>query len=62
MDHLDSNASLIVSSSFKWGRTEFGGFHGSTKDGNLESIGVYVKPITTLNNPAGKVKEERSMS
>ncbi|CAL5337954.1 unnamed protein product [Camellia sinensis] len=41
---------------------QFGGFHGSTKCGELESIGVYVKPITTLNNPAGKVKEERLMS
>ncbi|KAI8011050.1 Protein RESTRICTED TEV MOVEMENT 1 [Camellia lanceoleosa] len=41
---------------------QFGGFHGSTRDGHLESIGVYVKPITTLNNPAGKVKEERLMS
>ncbi|KAL7220797.1 hypothetical protein ACSBR2_013649 [Camellia fascicularis] len=41
---------------------QFGGFHGSIKDGSLESIGVYVKPITTLNKPAGKVKEERWMS
>ncbi|KAF5950821.1 hypothetical protein HYC85_012814 [Camellia sinensis] len=41
---------------------QFGGFHGSTKCGELESIGVYVKPITTLNNPAGKVKEQRLMS
>ncbi|CAL5393440.1 unnamed protein product [Camellia sinensis] len=28
----------------------FGGFHGSTKDGLLESIGVYVKPLETLSD------------
>ncbi|CAL5337957.1 unnamed protein product [Camellia sinensis] len=28
----------------------FGGFHRSTKDGLLESIGVYVKPLETLSD------------
>ncbi|KAI8010408.1 Inactive protein RESTRICTED TEV MOVEMENT 1 [Camellia lanceoleosa] len=31
---------------------QFGGFHFSTMNGHLESIGVYVKPITTPNKPA----------
>uniref|UniRef100_A0A5B7CAJ3 Putative inactive protein RESTRICTED TEV MOVEMENT 1-like n=1 Tax=Davidia involucrata TaxID=16924 RepID=A0A5B7CAJ3_DAVIN len=36
----------------------FGGFYGTTRDGRLESIGVYVRPIATLNNTTTEVEQE----
>uniref|UniRef100_A0A5B7B841 Putative inactive protein RESTRICTED TEV MOVEMENT 1-like n=1 Tax=Davidia involucrata TaxID=16924 RepID=A0A5B7B841_DAVIN len=39
----------------------FGGFHGSTMNGYLQSIGVYVRPIATLsnlNNTTTEIKKE----